>query len=220
MVAGRMVRAHGRRQGSMTALPRVVIATGNAAKLREMTEILGDPRWVLIGLSDIPGGCVEVEETGSSYGENARLKADAACRASGLVSVADDAGLEIDALDGQPGLYSRRFLGEETTFDQKMGRILAMLADVPDSERGCRFRAAVAVAIPGRATSVCHGVCEGVVARTARGSYGFGYDPIFYIPTLGKHMAELPPEEKHRISHRGMALACARRRLEARFTYG
>jgi XTP/dITP diphosphohydrolase len=192
----------------------VLIATGNAKKLREMAEILSDSRWDLVSLADFPEIEADVEETGTTYEENAALKAVAACRATGLVAIADDAGLEIDALGGSPGLLSRRFLGEDTPFDVKMRRILEMLADVPDLDRGCRFRAAVAIAVPNGDVHICHGVCEGMVAREMRGSYGFGYDPIFYLPRLGRHMAELEPQAKHRISHRGQALACARAELE------
>ncbi|MBM3495602.1 MAG: RdgB/HAM1 family non-canonical purine NTP pyrophosphatase [Armatimonadetes bacterium] len=197
----------------MSAVPRVLIATGNVKKLGEMAEIMADPRWEIVSLADYPNVDAEVEETGLTYAENATLKAEAACQATGLAAIADDAGFEVDALNGEPGLRSRRFMGEDTPFDRKMQHILDLLADVPYDRRGCRFRAAVAIAVPGRPTVICDGVCEGVVAREMRGSYGFGYDPIFYVPSLGLHMAELPPEAKHRISHRGIALACAKRRL-------
>lgn len=196
-------------------LPRILIATGNAAKLREMEQLLGGSRWRIVSFRDFPDLQAEVEETGCTYEENARLKAVAACEATGLISIADDAGLEIDALGGQPGVWSKRFLGEHTTFPEKMDRILALMDRVPDEQRGCRFRAAVVIAMPDGAAHTCYGVCEGRIARVRRGSYGFGYDPIFYLPEIGKHMAELPPSEKHKISHRGQALACARAFLES-----
>ncbi len=195
-------------------MPRILIATRNGKKLKEMAALLADPRWALVSLADYPDAGPDVEETGATYEENAEIKAVAGMQATGLISIADDAGLEIDALGGEPGLRSRRFLGEETTFPEKMQRILAMLANVQDPDRTCRFRAAVAIAVPGGGVHLCRGICEGVIAREMKGSYGFGYDPIFFVPKLGRHMAELPPDEKHRISHRGQALACARARLE------
>lgn len=191
----------------------LVVATGNPGKCAEMEQILqgcGIRIMTMAHFSDQP---FEPEETGSTYMANAEIKALAACRITDRVCVADDAGLEIDALDGAPGVYSRRFLGEETPFPAKMERILEMLRDVPDELRGCRFRAAVAIATPDGRMIGCHGVCEGRIAHEQRGAFGFGYDPIFYVPELGKRMAELRPEVKHGISHRGQALACARRAL-------
>lgn len=195
---------------TLSNTPReLVIATGNRKKGVEMATILAPLGLSILTLADFPGVCAEVEETGATYAENAELKARAAAEATRRVAIADDAGLEIDALGGQPGIYSRRFLGEETPFPEKMARIIEMLSDVPDDARGCRFRCSVVIAVPGGASHFCAGVCEGRVAREMRGEYGFGYDPIFYLPELGRHMAELPPAEKHRISHRGKALACA-----------
>ena len=188
---------------------KLVIATGNRSKGTEMAEILRDTGLEILTLADFPGVDAEVEETGSTYRENAELKAVAAAQATDQVCIADDAGLEIDALDGQPGLYSRRFLGEETPFDEKMDWILQTLKDIPDDRRGCRFNCAVAIATPDGRLFHCTGICEGQVAREKRGEYGFGYDPIFYLPELEKHMAELKPEEKRRVSHRGKALGCA-----------
>jgi len=192
---------------------RLVIATGNLKKGREMAEILAETGLELLTLADFPEIDAEVEETGATYAENAEIKARAAVAATGLLSIADDAGLEIDALGGDPGLYSRRFLGEETPFSEKMSRILEMLRDVPDADRGCRFTCAVVIATPDGSVIHCSGTCGGRIAHNTRGQYGFGYDPIFLLPGLGKHMAELLPEEKRRISHRGIALACAMREL-------
>ncbi len=195
----------------------LVIATGNRSKGKEMEDILRDVGIEILTLSDFPEVDADVEETGSTYEANAELKAVAAAQATGHVCIADDAGLEIDALEGQPGLYSRRFLGEHTPFGEKMDWILRTLQDVPDERRGCRFNCAVAIASPDGRVLHCSGICEGQVAREKRGEYGFGYDPIFYLPDLGKHMAELPPEVKHRISHRGKALECAKRALKELF---
>lgn len=173
-----------------------------------MMEILASPEWEFVTLDDVDPDGDEPAETGCTYEENALIKARAAASRSGLPAIADDAGLEIDALGGQPGVHSHRFLGADTPFPEKMRRILTLLESVPEEERTCRFRAAVAVVLPSGVERVCYGVCEGRVAHEQRGTYGFGYDPIFYVPSLGKHMAELPPWEKHAISHRGQALAC------------
>lgn len=187
-----------------------MLATRNQKKAREMVEILASPEWEFVTLADVDPGGPDVEETGCTYAENALIKARAAATQTGLPSIADDAGLEIDALGGQPGVHSHRFLGEQTPFPEKMRRILRIMEDVPEDRRGCRFRAAVALVLPSGVERICYGVCEGRIAHEQRGTYGFGYDPIFYIPSLGKHMAELPPEQKHAISHRGQALACLR----------
>ncbi len=194
--------------------PAILIATRNLKKAREMGEILASEHWMVLNLMDVAPDLEEPEETGCTYEENALIKARAAVRATGLVSLADDAGLEIDALGGQPGVYSRRFLGEDTSFPEKMERILELLRGVPGEQRGCRFRAAVAIVHPDGEEHVCYGVCEGRIGHAMRGQYGFGYDPIFFLPTLGKHMAELPPAEKHAISHRGQALRAARTVLQ------
>lgn len=192
---------------------RVVVATTNARKGGEMRSILADglrdAGVELLTLADFPGEVAEVEETGSTFAENAELKARAATAATGCIAIADDGGLCIDALGGAPGLYSKRFLGEETGFPEKMARILEMLRDTPGPERGARFRCAVAICTPDGEVYHCEGVCEGRVAHETRGTHGFGYDPIFLLPEQGRHMAELTPEEKHRVSHRGRALACA-----------
>ena len=198
--------------------PRVlVIATGNRSKGQEMAEILGDVGVPILTLQDFPEADTEVEETGETYAENAAQKAVAAANTTGRVCIADDAGLEIDALDGQPGLYSRRFLGHDTPFSAKMDHILETMRDVPDENRGARFNCAVAIAVPGGPVYHCAGICEGRIGREKRGQFGFGYDPIFLLPELGRHMAELPPQEKHLISHRGKALACAKEVLRELF---
>lgn len=178
-----------------------------------MAEILDSPRWDIVSLLDLDPNGEAVAEDGCTYDENALIKARAVARVTGLPSVADDAGLEIDALGGQPGVHSHRFLGVDTPFPEKMARILHLMADVPDDQRTCRFRAAVAIVEPSGREHVCWGVCEGRIAREIKGAYGFGYDPIFFLPELGRHMAELTPAEKHTISHRGKALACIRQVL-------
>jgi XTP/dITP diphosphohydrolase len=188
---------------------QIIIASHNRAKSREMLTILSE------GLSDF---CVEIgtladyehapepEEHGTTYAENALIKARACVAFTGEISIADDAGLEIDALQGAPGLYSKRFGGESTPFPVKLGMVLEQMWDVPDEKRTARFRCDVAIVHPDGREWILEDTCEGRIAHSPRGSYGFGYDPIFELPQLGCTMAELPPEFKHRISHRGKVL--------------
>jgi len=189
---------------------KLLVATTNVKKAGEMVQILAEAGLgiEIVTLADFPDA-PEVEETGETFMENAHLKARAAADDTGLVAIADDGGLCIDALGGAPGVKSHRFLGETTSFPVKMTRILEMLQEVPEVERTCRFQCAVVIAAPEGATYECLGTCEGRIGHEMRGTFGFGYDPIVLIPELGKHMAELLPAEKHRISHRGNALACA-----------
>ena len=189
---------------------RLLVATTNARKGREMTQILSAAGLdiELATLAEYPDA-PEVDETGDTFVENARLKAIAGAKLSGLVTIADDGGLCIDALDGLPGVKSHRFLGADTGFPEKMAYILEQLKDVPDERRSCRFQCAVAIATPDGACITCEGVCEGRIGYAITGEFGFGYDPIFYLVQAGRYMAELTPEEKHQISHRGKALAAA-----------
>lgn len=191
-------------------LPEVlVVATHNRKKAGEMIEILSArfPMLALRTLADYEGA-PEPEETGSTYADNARIKAEAGYAFTREWCVADDAGLEIDFLDGAPGLYSKRFGGEDLPFPEKMARILDMMKDVPEERRTARFRCCVALTgSPAEAgTLVFEATCEGRIASEPHGGGGFGYDPIFFLPELGCTMAELTPQEKHRISHRGKVL--------------
>lgn len=195
---------------------RLVIATHNPAKAGEMTVILGEllPGWEFLTLADFPGAS-EPEETGETYAENARIKAEAAAAFTGEVCIADDAGLEVDALDGGPGVKSKRFLGK-TPFEFKMAQILMVIEDDPGAPRTARFRCCVAIAEQGEETRVFEAVKEGEIVEP-RGERGFGYDPIFLLPELGKTYAELEPERKNRVSHRGLVLADAAHWLRNRF---
>lgn len=186
---------------------RLVIATHNRAKAGEMVTILGRrfPDLEILTLADYPGA-PEPEETGGTYAENASIKAESAASFTGEWSIADDAGLEVDALGGAPGLYSKRFEGENTPFPEKIARLLQKIEAIPEEQRTARFRCCVALARPGEATRVFEATCEGVIAQEPRGAGGFGYDPIFYLPELGRTMAELTPDEKHAVSHRGQVL--------------
>jgi len=198
-------------------MPRIlVIATHNAKKAGEMVTILGArfPHLTIRTLADYPGA-PEPDETGTTYRQNAVIKADSAAKFTGEWCVADDAGLEIDAMGGEPGLYSKRFAGEETPFSEKMRIILDRLAETPTEARSARFRCAVALAIPGQPTEEFEAICEGVIADEPSGGGGFGYDPIFYLPALACTMADLTAEQKHRISHRGKVLSGLGDRLNA-----
>lgn len=185
----------------------IVIATHNLKKAGEMLQILGTrfPTIRFRTLADFPDA-PEPDEVGASYTENAVIKAESACLVTGRWALADDAGLEIDALGGEPGIYSKRFAGEETPFPQKMRIILERMASVPQVARSARFRCCVALARPDAETQVFEAVCEGQVAMQPSGAGGFGYDPIFYLPELGCTMADLTPEQKHAVSHRGKVL--------------
>lgn len=186
---------------------RLVIATHNRSKAGEMLTILSKsfPSLELRTLADYPGA-PEPEETGSTYAENASIKAESGSRFTGEWCLADDAGLEIDALDGAPGLYSKRFGGEGLPFPEKIALVLEKLNGVPEGGRGARFRCCVALSAPGKPIRVLEATCEGRIAEQPSGSGGFGYDPIFFLPQLGCTMADLTAAEKHAVSHRGKVL--------------
>lgn len=188
-------------------IQELVIATHNAAKGGEIATILASrfPSLTIHTLADFPSA-PEPEETGSTYAENATIKAESAARHTGKWSVADDAGLEIAALNWKPGLLSKRFAGVDTSFPEKMSQILGALKDVPPGKRAARFRCCVALSHPDAPTHIFEATCEGQIAERPSGAGGFGYDPIFYLPTLNCTMADLTPEQKHAISHRGKVL--------------
>ncbi|MBL8047961.1 MAG: RdgB/HAM1 family non-canonical purine NTP pyrophosphatase [Chthonomonas sp.] len=197
-------------------MTRLVIATHNTKKAGEMMQILSAafPSWEILTLADYPNA-PEPEETGTTYEENATIKAESALAATGEWCLADDAGLEIDAFGGEPGLYSKRFLGEETTFPEKMRIILERMRETPEAQRGARFRCCVALARPGEPTETLVATCEGRIATEMSGNGGFGYDPIFWLPQLDCTMADLTAVQKHAISHRGKVLAMLTARLTA-----
>lgn len=186
---------------------RLVIATHNRKKASEMLAIIGEalPHWELLTLADFDGA-PEPEETGETYEENAIIKAESAAAFTGELCLADDAGLEIDAIPGQLGVFSKRFAGEETTFDTKMDIILNHMVNTPREERGARFNCFVSLAAPSVPTRTFNATCEGRIAESNSGNGGFGYDPIFWLPELDCTMADLTPEQKHAISHRGKVL--------------
>jgi XTP/dITP diphosphohydrolase len=191
----------------------LLIATSNRGKLREFQEILGAQFADLLIPADA-GLQLDVAETGSSYAENAALKAQAYCQASGLACIADDSGLEVDALDGAPGLYSARFGAGQVSGDGgRRAYLLEKLAGCPQPQGApgwpAHFHCTVAVAVPGLALRTFDGRCAGYILREERGQNGFGYDPLFFMAEYGKTMAELPEEVKNQISHRARALQAA-----------
>jgi len=188
---------------------RLLIATHNPGKLRELAALLADLPVERVGLLDV-GISEAVEEPYGRLEDNARWKAAFYAERSGLWTLADDSGLEIDALGGAPGVHSARFAGPGADDQARIRKVLELMADVPWPRRTARFRCVIALARPGEPPVLVEGRLEGYIAFEPRGSYGFGYDPIFYIPELGKTMAELPPEEKNRISHRARAARKAR----------
>lgn len=191
-------------------LPRLLIATNNAGKLAEYEVLLDGCGWELVAPAEL-GLRLSVEETGADYAANARTKAEAFSRASGLLTLADDSGLEVDALGGRPGLLSARYAGPNQTDEEGVELVLAQMKDVPPERRLARFRCVIALAEPDGGVRFVEGECPGVITNEPRGGFGFGYDPIFYLPQLGRTMAELTPDEKNAISHRADAArrACA-----------
>ena len=192
----------------------LLLATTNEHKLAEFRTIFRDLPFTLLSLRDIHID-MDVEETGTTFAENAILKAQAYAQAANMLALADDSGIEIDALGGAPGVYSARFAGREASYEDRFRLIYERLQDVPPSERTARFRCAIALAEPSGYLRVVEGTIEGVIAESARGENGFGYDPIFLVPESGKTTAEMAPAEKNRISHRGRAAEEARRLLES-----
>lgn len=186
-------------------MKEVLIATNNKGKAKDF-EVLFRPLGIdVLTLQDIDQS-IDVEETGTTFVENAVLKAETVAKMLGKVVIADDSGLEVDALNGEPGVYSARYAGEPSNDEANIDKLLSHLAGVPETKRQARFRCVLAVAGPGIDTTTYSGSCEGVIANERRGTNGFGYDPIFYVPAKGKTMAELSAEEKSAISHRGAAL--------------
>jgi XTP/dITP diphosphohydrolase len=194
---------------------KLLIATYNPGKVKEYEELLaGLPLELTYPAQE--GLHIEVAETGESFAENARLKAIAYARASGLLTLADDSGLEVDALGGEPGIRSARYAGKGASDEERYQLLLEKLQGVPREERTARFRCIIAVATPEGQIHTTEGTCEGIIAFEPKGEHGFGYDPVFYLPKYGKTMAELPPATKNQISHRAGAAQRAREILKVR----
>jgi XTP/dITP diphosphohydrolase len=185
-------------------MPELLLATNNQGKVLEFHELLRETGYELVTPAQ-RGLKLDIEENGSTYEENARLKALPYARASGLLTLADDSGLEVDALGGEPSIRSSRYAGENANDKDRVDFLLARLSHVPEAERSACFRCVIALARPDGRVDFCSGRCDGVIIAAPRGDGGFGYDPIFYFPELKKTMAELPAEIKNQISHRARA---------------
>jgi XTP/dITP diphosphohydrolase len=183
----------------------VIIATKNAGKAKEFQSLFAEKGIEVKSLLDFDN-VPDINETGKTFVENAVLKAEAIANYFNKIVIADDSGLAVDALDGKPGVYSARYAGEQKNDQANIEKVLAELKGVPFEQRTARFHCALAVAIPQGRTVVVEGTCEGYITEEARGTNGFGYDPIFYVPDKQKTMAELSKEEKNKISHRANAL--------------
>jgi XTP/dITP diphosphohydrolase len=184
----------------------LLIATHNQGKVAEIAALLAASRIACLSLADA-GITLEVEENGDSFSANAALKAQQYAAATGLPTLADDSGLEVDALEGRPGVHTARYGGSHLSQPQRNGLLLAELAALPPTTRAARFRCVMALAdADGNLLTSSEGVCEGEIARTPAGEGGFGYDPVFWLPERGCTMAEIDSAEKSRISHRGQAL--------------
>jgi XTP/dITP diphosphohydrolase len=193
---------------------KLCIATHNQGKQIEFRELLSDWGGEILFPEDL-GLSLKVQEVGNSFAEIATLKATAYARASGLPTLADDSGLEVDALGGAPGIYTARYAGPGASDQDRYRKLLRELGDTPPAGRTARFRCAVAVAQPDGPVQVVEGTCEGRIAFGPSGTHGFGYDPVFIVPEFGRTMAELPAAVKNRISHRARALQAAVPLLDA-----
>jgi XTP/dITP diphosphohydrolase len=189
-------------------LIQLLLATNNPGKLHELVPLLSDLPLHIVTPHAL-GLHLAVEETGTTYAENARLKAAAFAQATSLLTLADDSGLEVDALSGAPGVYSARYAGEEASDADRRAKLIHVLRQVP-APRRARFRCVIAIAQPGGAIDYFEGVCAGEIILEERGASGFGYDPVFYLPDHGCTMAELPSAVKNQISHRARAAQAAR----------
>ena len=194
----------------------LLIATRNAGKLEEISGLIAGAPIQTVSLADV-GVDREVEETGETFEANAALKASTYARLSGLPTLADDSGLEVDALDGEPGVRSSRYAGDEATDADRIAFLLGRLQNGGGGPWRARFRCVIAIAWRRDDLEFHTGVCEGMIIDAPRGSNGFGYDPVFLIPELGGTMAELSQAEKNRVSHRGMAVRKAAASLRSRY---
>lgn len=194
-------------------MKRIVFATGNAGKLREIREIMGDMGVEILSMKEA-GIEADIEENGATFEENARIKAKGIAAFTDAIVLADDSGLEVDYLDGEPGVYSARYLGEDTSYVIKNQAILDRLSSVPKEKRTARFVCAIAAAMPDGEVLVTREVMEGYIGEKPAGANGFGYDPIFYVEEYGCSTAELTDAQKNAISHRGKALRAMKEKLK------
>lgn len=186
-------------------MKKIIFATHNEDKMKEIREILKDIGYEIVSLKDL-GLEQDVEETGKTFEENAILKAKSFMEKTGEIVLADDSGLEVDYLGKLPGIYSARFLGEDTSYDVKNQYIIDKLSQAEEDERTARFVCSIACAYPNGNVITRTGIVEGIIAKEIIGDNGFGYDPIFYVPVYGCTTAQMSVEDKNKISHRGLAL--------------
>ena len=194
---------------------KIVFATGNEGKMREVRLILQDLGFPVLSMKEA-GVSLDIEENGTTFAENAMIKARAVWEKTGGIVLADDSGLVVDYLGGEPGVYSARYLGEDTSYEIKNQAIIDRLADAKEEERTARFVSAIAAVLPDGSELVTEGTVEGLIALEPAGNGGFGYDPIFYLPEYGVPSAEIPIEKKNEISHRGKALEAMKIKLRER----
>jgi XTP/dITP diphosphohydrolase len=193
--------------------PKLLLATNNKGKLEELRVLLKGIPYAMVSPAEC-GLYLDVKEDGKTYAANARLKARAFADASGLLTLADDSGLEVDALGGAPGVFSSRYAGPGADDEKRVAYLLEKLEGVPQEKRGALFRCVIAIVLPRGDIQLCTGSCRGFITTSPRGSNGFGYDPVFYFPKLGKTMAELSSDIKNHISHRARACAGAKKILD------
>ena len=186
-------------------IDKIIFATGNEGKMKEVRMILKDLGLPVLSMNEA-GVQADIVEDGTTFEENAKIKAVAVQKLTGALVLADDSGLEIDYLNKEPGIYSARYMGEDTPYSVKNANLISRLAGVPDEQRTARFVCAIAAAFPDGEVLTTRGTIEGIIGYEERGENGFGYDPIFYLPEYKKSTAELSPEEKNALSHRGRAL--------------
>jgi len=189
----------------------IILASNNKDKIKEVKAIL--PEYDIISLKEA-GIDLDVEEDGTTFEENALIKARAVAKITGKITMADDSGLEIDAINKEPGVYSARFMGHDTSYDIKNQALIDRLEGIEGADRSCRFVCAIAVCMPDGTEIVKRGTMEGLLAKEIKGGNGFGYDPIVFLPEYGMTSAEISPEEKNKISHRGNALALIKKELD------
>lgn len=191
---------------------KIIFATGNKGKIKEIQEILQDMDVEILTMKEA-GINIDIEENGSTYEENALIKARAVSNYTDAIVMADDSGLEVDAMDKQPGVFSARFMGEDTSYRIKNAAIIKNLEGLEGQERSARFVCAIATVFPDKSEVTTRATVEGQIGFEEKGENGFGYDPIFYVPEFGKTTAELSPEEKNQVSHRGKALRLMKEEL-------
>ena len=192
---------------------KIIFATGNQHKMKEIRAIMADTGIEVLSLADA-GIDVDIIEDGATFVENAIIKAKAIMEMTGEVVLSDDSGLEIDYLDKEPGIYSARYMGEDTSYYIKNAKLIERLEGVPDEKRTARFVCAVAAAFPDGKIITTEGTMEGIIGYEEAGGNGFGYDPILFLPEYQKTSAEITPEQKNAISHRGKALRAMKKHLE------